>query len=265
MTKNNKTTQTLSFFIAALMALQAVLGLLLSKQYNDPAWIKTAWFGNDLFTLILAVPLLVITSLISQRGSTRGNLFWLGMLGYAVYNYVYYLFGSALNAFLLLYILILNLSIITIILGISDLDVNKTASKLSEKTPRKFLGGFFAFVGIGLAIVWIMMWAAHIFGGKPTPIEPEPFKVVAAIDISIIAPMLLFGGIMLWKKNAWGTVIASMAGVLGSLYLLLLSTNSVIAIQRGLAEAPGELPIWGSLGALTSLATFFLFRNIKEK
>ena len=89
----------ISIALAALMATQALLGLLASGAYRDVAWIKATWFGNDLVTLLIAVPLLLGAMWSASRGSTRARLIWLGVLGYAVYNYTYYVLGAALNVF----------------------------------------------------------------------------------------------------------------------------------------------------------------------
>jgi hypothetical protein len=102
------------------------------------------------------------------------------------------------------------------------------------------------------------MWAAYVFGGRPTPVEPEAFKLVAALDLSIMVPALACGGILLWRRRTWGYVLAPMAGVQASLYLLVLAVNSIVAIERGLADATGELPIWGALTAVTAAATAVL-------
>jgi len=107
------------------------------------------------------------------------------------------------------------------------------------------------------------MWGAYAFAGRPTPIEPEAFKLVAALDISIMATALTFGGALLWRRNAWGYIVAAIAGIQGSLYLLVLSVNSSVAIHRGLAEAPGELPVWGMLAVLTTTATVLLLTNVR--
>jgi hypothetical protein len=43
-----------------------------------------------------------------------------------------------------------------------------------------------------------------------------------------------------------------------SLYLLVLSVNAIVAIDRGLAKAPGELPMWGTLDLTTIAVTLVL-------
>ena len=53
----------------------------------------------------------------------------------------------------------------------------------------------------------------------------------------------------------------AVAGIQATLYLLVLSVNSLVAISRDLVAAPGELPIWGTLLVLTAIATAWLLRS----
>ncbi len=88
-------------------------------------------------------------------------------------------------------------------------------------------------------------------------------RLVAALDITIMVPALASGGVLLWRRNAWGYIVAAIAGIQGSLYLLVLSINSVVLIIRGLAEAPGELFRWGPLAVTTTAATALLLASVR--
>ena len=265
MKANLKTPYILSLWLAALMAAQSLLGRIFDGQYRDAEWIRATWFGNDLVTLLLVIPLMIAALVLLRCDSIRGQLVWLGVLGYGVYNYAYYLLGAALNVFFPLYVVLFVLFVVTLILALSRLDAMRVAASIRAKTPVRIIGGYLIFVAAGLSLVWFGMWAAYIFAGRPTPIETEAFKLVAALDTAIIVPMFAFGGILLWRRNPWGGILAGMAGIQGSLYLVVLSVNSAIAILRGLAEAPGELPIWGILAISTATITGVLLRNVKQK
>ncbi len=256
-----KVPAILSAVLAALMAVQSLLGLLFQSQYRDAAWIRATWFGNDWVTLVVAVPLLVAGLALARRASVRGMLLWLGMLGYAAYNYAYYLLGAALNVFFALYVSLVLLAVVTLILTLSKIDAARLASIFALKTPVRLIGGYLVFVAVGLSAVWFGTWAAFVFAGRPTPVPSESFKLVAALDTTIIVPAFAFGGVLLWLRNKWGYVLAPIAGIQGTLYLLVLSVNSVVSILRGLSKAPGELPIWGTLGVLTAAATVLLLAN----
>jgi|SRR5829696_2961966 len=255
----------LSAALAALMVVQSVLGRVFSDQYRDAEWIRLTWFGNDWVTLVLAAPLLVGSLLLARRGSIRGLLLWLGTLGYAAYNYAYYMLGAALNAFFPLYFVALLMSVATLILALSRIDVAGAAAHFRAKTPVRVVGGYLVLVALGLSSVWMVTWAAYVFAGRPTPVDTEAFKLVAALDITIMMPALALGGILLWRRSVWGYVVAAIAGVQSSLYLLVLSINSAVAILRGLADAPGELPLWGTLVAATAVVTSVLLANAREE
>lgn len=254
---------SLTLALATLMLAQSVLGLLMPTQYRDADWIKAAWFGNDLMTLVIAVPLIIAGQRATFR-SLRAELLWIGALGYAVYNYTFYLFGAALNAFLPLYVITLGLAIVTLASALSRLDPNAVKARFHEKAPTRVVGAYLVSLASALAIVWIAIWAAYVFAGRPTPVAPEAFKIVAAVDLLWLVPSLAAGGVLLWMRRPWGYVIGPAAAVQGALYLSVLSLNSIVAIACGLANAPGELPIWAPLTVFTSIAALLLLRHTSE-
>ena len=246
------------------MVVQSTLGLIFSDQYRDVAWIRSTWFGNDWVTLVLAVPLLGFALMRARRESVTGLLLWLGMLGYAAYNYAYYMLGAALNVFFPLYIATLVSSVVALILVLARSEEAEIAGSFRSTTPVRLVGGYLVFTAVGLASVWLLTWAGYAFAGRPTPIEPEAFKLVAALDLSLMVTAMGFGGVLLWQRNAWGYVLASIAAIQGALYLLVLTVNSLVSISRGLSEAPGETPLWGTLAVLTTAAALALLGGLRR-
>jgi hypothetical protein len=250
--------------LLAVMSVQAVMGLVVQTAYRDVDWIRATWFGNDWVTLLVAVPLLLTGFVRAAAGSIRGLLLWLGLIGYALYNYAFYLFGAALNAFFPLYVAALVLAATLLILALSHIEARRVAESFRPTTPVRFIGGSLMFVGLGLASVWTVMWAFYIFAGRPTPIETEAFKLVAALDLSLMIPTLTVGGVLLWRRMPCGYVIAAIAATQSALYLFVLSVNSLVAIQRGIANRPGELPIWGTLTIFTAAVAVLVFANVRS-
>ena len=90
------------------------------------------------------------------------------------------------------------------------------------------------------------------------------FKNGRALEVPsghTVAQALAAGGVLLWKRRPWGFVVAPIATIQGALYLVVLSLNSAVAIGRGLAAPPGELPVWAPLAAFTSVAAMVLLGN----
>ena len=241
------------------------MGLFFQTAYRDVDWIRATWFGNDWVTLVVAVPLLVAGLVRAASGSIRGLVLWLGLIGYAVYNYAFYLLGAALNAFFLMYVVALVLAVVLLILALAHVNATQIAESFRPAAPVRLLGGSLVCVGMALASAWIAMWVAYVFAGRPTPVEPEAFRLVAALDLSLMVPALTAGGILLWRRMPWGYLIAAIASVQGALYLFVLSVNSVVAIRRGLANAPGELSIWGPLTIFMTIVALVLLANIQDE
>ena len=95
--KKLETTSVLSVIIAVLALIASAGGLIFKDLYQDNAFVRTTWLGNDAVTLFLAVPVLTTAMVLTERGSMKAQLVWLGMLDYMLYNYAFYLFGAAFN------------------------------------------------------------------------------------------------------------------------------------------------------------------------
>jgi hypothetical protein len=141
-------------------------------------------------------------------------------------------------------------------------DAASFTPRLRPTAPVRAIGGALVAIGAILGAVWLAMWAAFVFAGRPTPIEPEAFKIVAALDLTIMVPALTAGGVLLRRRQMGSLPLAAIASIQGTLYLLVLSVNSAVAISRDLAEPPGEIPLWGTLMLVTGASAFALLRHV---
>ncbi len=92
----------LSAIVIALAMIAAGGGLLIDDLYRDNPFVRAAWHGADVITLLVTVPILATAMALAARGSIAARLLWLGMLACLAYGYAYYLFGAAFNAFFLI-------------------------------------------------------------------------------------------------------------------------------------------------------------------
>jgi hypothetical protein len=214
------------------------------------------WLGNDAVTLFLAVPILVAALISSQRGSLKAQLVWMGVLDYMLYNYAFYLFGTAFNVFFLIYVALLGLSIFALIFGLTNLDVNGIRQQVSERMPVKWIGGYFLFVAFGLSAVYLSQVPSIVTAsGNPT-------NLVFALDLTLLVPWLVIGALWLMKRQPWGFVIAGILSVKGPLYTLILTVNTLLTMQAGMGTG-AELPLWITLTALGSIAGSLFYRNMQ--
>lgn len=227
MIKNLQSSTKLSYLVALFAVVASTGGLLLESLYRDSAVIQAVWFVNDLITLLLAVPLLLVSIHFALKGSFRASLLWVGSLWYMLYNYVFYLYGAVFNAFFLLYVLLFVLSVFSLTLTLAQ----KIAPVLKQidveavpvKAVSRFLFGFAAALGIP----WVVLTLRFIVSGDMPPFE---MTIVFATDLSFLVSVLIFSGVLLHKKNPWGVVLSAMIMLKGVLYPLVLIIGGVYAL-----------------------------------
>src|SRR5918911_4106407 len=120
----------LAWAAAILSAIAAAGGLFAPNLYHDnPFWVEQTR-GIDLATLLLAVPVLLITLALVARGWSLARAVELGVLLYLAYNYAIYTTSVAMNRFALIYIAVLGLSIWSAMLLVSSQSLRTSSRPL---------------------------------------------------------------------------------------------------------------------------------------
>lgn len=249
-----------------LATLASGVGLLRPDVYRDNALVSAAWLGNDLVTLVVFVPLLVVAIVRCAAGSERWRLTLLGLLLYAFYGYAFYLFGAAFNALFLVYVAITAASGYGLLLGLLSVDAARIARAFSPAVPARGVGGFMIVVAAVLGAFWITTSGAFVFSGTPPAMVQatgHPTNVTGALDLIIVVVLGFVGGLWLRQRRPWGYVIGVIWTVKGALYMLALSYASVAAWLIGPATDLAQLGLWGPIGVGSAVAAFALLRRPK--
>lgn len=259
-----KSAYVLSSTIAILAAIAAAGGLFIDDLYRDNRYVTLGWFGNDWVTLVVAVPILVTALILSARGSQQAQLVWLGMLDYTLYNFGFYLFGAAYNRFFLIYVALFALSIFALIFGLTALDINAIARKFRVKAPVKWIAAYMLLVAIVLGGHWIVQSLNFILTGQLPPVLVRvngSTNVIAALDLSVVVPEFILGGIWLWQRQSWGYVLGAIANTKGAIYMLALTASSLSVARTGAPGSVELVPLWLLLCVASLIASLFLLGN----
>ena len=217
--------QILSEVVLLLMVVQAVLGLAVSGLYPEQTWAVAAFRGNDLVTLLVAAPVLAVAMLASRRrDSSASVLVWLGMLHYGVYNYAYYSFGAAFSGVFLLHVAALVASIGGLLMLGTSIDAGRAARGVAGGTRGRGVAVFTTFVGVALVAAWGgLSLRFAVTGTLPANVmPPSAVHLVYAIDLSLLAPVFVVAGVLLWRREPWGAVLAVAINASGAVYLAVL-------------------------------------------
>lgn len=255
----------LSVIIIILAVIASAGGLLIDGLYRDNNFIKTAWQGNDLVTLFLVVPVMIIALLFSIRGSLRARLIWMGTLWYMVYNYIFYLYAASFNKFFLLYVALFTISAYALIFALINVDANNIARQFHARTPVKLISGYLIFFALMIGGLWVAMSLSFVFTGQvPQDIlkTGHPTGVVYATDLSLLMPAVVLSAVLLWKRRPWGYVLSAIVMIKLISYSLVLLVMSAISYLK-LGEGDAYTPLWLFLSVCCILSCGFLLGNMK--
>lgn len=255
----------LSVVIVVLAGVVSAVSLAFPAVYRDQSeWFRTIWLTNDLVTLVVAVPLLVIALALAARGSRRAELLWYGGIGYLLYNYAYYLFGARINALFPAYVLLWVGALFVLILALGRFDAGRLAEEFMPLRRERVVAGYMLFTGIGLSIAWLAQWAGIVFKGASSNLGEAGFQLVAAMDLSFMVPYFLLGGVLLLRRKPWGYVVGPVIMTQGALYTLVLAATSGRMALAG-AVGGGELPVWAGWTAVGVAALVLLLSGLRRQ
>ena len=259
----------LSTVLLGLMVVQAVLGLFVADLYPEDTWAVAAFRGNDLVTLLVAAPVLGVAMTASRRRATSASvLVWLGMLHYGLYNYAYYSFGGAFSSVFLLHVAAFVASIGGLVMLASSIAAPAAARGVVGGTRARVVAVFTTLVGVALVGAWGGMSVRFALTGKlPEDVmPPSAVHLVYAIDLALLAPVFIVAGILLWRRAAWGAVLAVAINASGAVYLLVLEFVGGFQADAGIAGKTWLSPvgIGAALACLVATLSLLVHPHPKE-
>jgi hypothetical protein len=254
--------------IAVLVAIAAGVGFFIEDIYRDTPLNAAQAVGQDLITLVVALPTLVVSAILAARGSRRAHLVWLGVLVYLVYTYVMYALAIQFNPLFLVYVALLGCSLYALIGGLATTDFARIKARFSRGTPVKAVSIFLAVVAVLFYFVWLSEDVPALLAGEVPQgvIDSEaPTDIVHVLDMAWILPAMVLTTIWLWRGRALGYALAGT--LLSFLALLVLAIMSMIVFEvlYGLAAAVGMAVVFGVLFAMSLGMLVWYLRGMRDK
>ena len=216
-THNLKLVYASSLLIALLMTIASLAGLLYGETLYGTEEMILLKQPTDLFSLIVALPLMLASLWLAKRGRLLGLLCWPGTLLYVLYISLAYAIGVALNILLPLYITISSLSAYTLIGLVSSIDIEAIQQKLVGTVPARAAGAIL----FGLAVLFGLMNMVQIFAALTDPTHGYQLSPPVWIsDFVVLAPTWLIGGFLLWQRQALGYASGTGLLLLGSMMFI---------------------------------------------
>ena len=235
--------------VAALMAGASAAGLLRPGLYRDPEAMAAMFRAWDLVTLAVATPLLVAAQARARHGSSRARLLAAGMLGYAFYQYAYYVFGAALNPLLLLHVLVFLAAGVGLVLTLRDVDARQVSAAFGPRSLERAVAVLLAVLAAGLGGMWVFYSLRYAVTGVPLPQgvlvqPPSVLRLGYVMDLVTLVPAYLAAAVLLWRRAAWGvplaTVVLTASAAVQAAYMVALPFQVAAGVPGARALDPQE-------------------------
>ncbi|MBI5294152.1 MAG: hypothetical protein HY869_01665 [Chloroflexi bacterium] len=219
--------------------------------------------GNDLITLIVGLPLLAVSTWLAFRGSLRGRLLLTGTLGFFLYTYMSMATLASYNSIFLVYVAIFTLSLYAFILSMMSFDLASLPSRFSEKLPRGWIAALLFVVAGFLSLAWLGRILTPLLQGVDPALENTTTLVIQFMDLGLIAPAAILGGVLLLRRSAWGYLLASILLTKGVTLGLGVSTMAVNMSLRGVPDSLGIMIPFLVITSANLVLTVVMLRNVK--
>ena len=223
--------------------------------------------GTDLTTLVIGVPLLLVSTFFYRRGSVRGGLVLLGTIGYFVYVYASYALGAVMyNELFFLYVALVSASFNAVVLVFVSFDRTGLGRSLPPTIPRRGPAIFMLVSGVATFAIWALpVIGAQLRGDVPDNLDHYTTLFTVAFDIALIVPATATAGVLILRRDPVGYVVASSLLVLEVMLLPLIVVQTIAQATAGVEFSAGEVvgPIAGFV-VLASAAGWFFYDILRH-
>jgi hypothetical protein len=220
--------------------------------------------ANDLVTLVLGLPLLLVSFWLTLRGSLRGRLLLAGTLGFILYTYITMAFGAHYNALFLVYVALFSLSLFAFVLVMMTFDLQTLPARFSDTLPRGWVAGLLFFAAAFLSLAWLGRIAATFSSDSAPALENTTSMFIQAMDLGLIVPVCILSGILLLRRKPWGYLLASVGLTKFMTLGIAVSLMGLNMARVGVPVSVVELVIFPGMALAGVVMTVILLKHVKE-
>ena len=232
--------------------------------YFDTVSTAVQMQANDLITLVVGLPLLIVATWLAFRGSLRGRLLLTGTLGFFLYTYMSMSMLTAYNSFFLLYVTLFGSSLYAFILSMLSFDLTDLPRHFSPNLPHGWIAGVLFAMGGFLFLAWMGRIIPPLLQNITPALENTTTLVIQAMDLVLIMPLAILSGILLLQRTAWGYLLASITVLKGLTMTLAVSTMGINMALNGVSDSIVILVIFLILTFLNLISAILLLKNVND-
>ncbi len=240
-----------------LIAAVSLGGLFLPQTYarESANWTAQA-LAQDIFDLVVVVPVLLVSAFLVRRGSRLALLVWLGTMLYNAYTFVIYSFSVHFNPLFPVYCWTLGLTAYGAVAVGASVELDAVKGWFDDGKPILAPPVFLSLLALLFFGLWIKEILDAIAGNTlPRSLQETglPANPVYVLDLAFCLPGFVITSYLLWKKRPLGYLLMPSLLVFAILMDLAIGALAVAYKARGLSSDLTLTVIMGVLALVTVL------------
>jgi hypothetical protein len=194
-----------------------------------PADIAVQGFAQDIVTLTVGVPFLLLALAWARRGTRAGHLALSGAVAYLFVQYFMYLAMATYNELFLLWVGLVLLSSQALFRLLLAVPPSAFFVESISVGTRRYVGGFLLVNGTLITLLWLQVILPPLLDGSLYPPGLGHFTtmIVQGFDLALFLPPSLLAGFGYLKHRSLGDLLAPVYAVFVSLQMLALLAKIV--------------------------------------
>lgn len=232
---------------------------------NDSVAAAAQAIAQDWVTVLLGVPLLILSCFFSGKNSLRARILLAGTLAYFLYTYMSYSFLCMYNHLFLVYVALMSMSFFALALVMASFDLPVLKKAFSDDLPVKTIGILIIIFACAISLMWLgRIVPPLINGGTPSILEHYTTLVIQVMDLGFIIPLSFLSAILLMRRKPVGLLLSSVMCMKGATMLTSLTGMVINQALAGVKMSIAEIVIFPAANALVLIGVFAFMTKIKE-
>ncbi len=235
-----------------------------SGLYQHDNTFKAIGFRSfDWVSLAIVLPLFVAGLYLYRRGQLKGQLLVAALYTYLAYIYLIGVMGNAFNAMFLVWTAIFSIGLLGLGLTLADMDIASLPGELEGHFPRRSVSIYVLIVGLVLLAQYLAeIISAYATGKPPASLDHYTTLELAAVELAIMVPLHILGGILLWQRKAWGYLIGTVLTFASAMVFVALSISLLLfRLSFGRGDML-DMAITMAIALVAAGFAFVIFRRV---
>ncbi len=236
--------------------------------YQDGDWANAQWLGQDLVTVFIAVPMLLVSYVqaISKK-RWKWNMVLAGILFYFVYTYAFFVIVAKLTFLYLFHLPIFGLSVIGLFTTLLNLFHKEYKIESRNIWTKRGVICFLLLIATMLSFLWLSDIISHLTIPNYLSDTPngEPPLIVYSLDLGIVVPLMLIAAFGYLKNTQYGFKLTGVLLTKSATIGFALMGMSLSMYLQDLNPDYFLIALWCFIGILGSILTVSFLRKLKIK